>query len=484
MANTSATIRDPNDPTKRMAVPLVNGRYVGSTPSGWSGWELETQAPIAQSQPSIQRTSDGQIQTLVDPLNQWKNQTSFMEAAKNIIKKKQSMNQDIQAAKTYWRTLIADTSPFGGARETQLTGAFQDKTLRELSPEDQASIRASRYSAANANLQGLSEEEQYRETTTKDTLQVLKDLWQEQEDLQKQKMDSAKYKLEMQKLQLEIKKAGQEIGYTVDDNGNVIKDVSSATAQQIADTIKEIESNGNYTAQGKSGEYGAYQYTPGTWEKYSREYLAAKGESLRKSLAMTPENQDAVTLFKINQWLSKGYSPQEIAAGWNWGEGNLGKDYSRVVGTNSAGVQYSVPAYVQRFTNVLSTKSASPQDIIEPTDAVKFSLMKTAGLKNSDIKGYTADDWILLEKATREATFDDAFAKVNGEGNEKGWKDGMTIRGVTVKSDDSNLGELIRSKLLEDYGDLLSSTEIDSIMLQSGFIKDDNLFSGKWKKAS
>ena len=471
--NTSATIRDPNNPSKRMAVPLVDGKYLGGTPAGWSAWELETTAPI---QPAIKRNEQGGIDTLVNPLEQWKNQTAFMQIAKDIIKQKQGMNQDIQASKAYWRTLIRDTSPFGGTRtpEAQLEGAFTDKKFRQLSPEDQASIQASRYAAGQAHLQGLGEEEKYREIQTKDTLQVLKDLWAEKENLSKEARDTEQAKLQAQKTKLEIQKLSKEIGYKVDDEGNVVQDLSNADVNSIISVIKEIESNGDYNAKGSSGEYGAYQFMPDTWNSWLQEYIQSSKINISdlgvimsnaKFGAITPELQDAVATWKIQQLLNKGNTPEQIASIWNSGS----PDWKGKVGINKQGISYNTPAYVERFKNVLATYIQQPGEQLELSSSVKTGLMQAAGLTNANVKGYTADDWILLKSTVRDAVFEEAIIKVKGGEGTTGWDKKIVNRGQEILDPDP---ELIKAKLIETYGNVLDTTDIDSIMVQSGYEKN------------
>jgi len=54
--------------------------------------------------------------------------------------------------------MIKDTTPFGAVRDNVFyetvptNGSFQNENLRQLSPSDQASIRASRDAAAQAHL--------------------------------------------------------------------------------------------------------------------------------------------------------------------------------------------------------------------------------------------------------------------------------------------------------------------------------------------
>lgn len=153
---------------------------------------------------------------------------------------------------------------------------------------------------------------------------------------------------------------------------------ASSSAGTIAEAIKQIESNGNYQARGASGEYGAYQYMPGTWQQWSREYAQANG--IQQTLDVTsPQNQDAVANWKIQQWLNQGYGPQQIASMWNSGS----PEWQGKVGTNSQGVPYNVPQYVERFTQALGSMAGSGmQEWQDFTDQEKRKL-EAQGLANA-----------------------------------------------------------------------------------------------------
>lgn len=128
-----------------------------------------------------------------------------------------------------------------------------------------------------------------------------------------------------------------------------IADVSMASAQDITNAIKQIESGGNYQAQGASGEIGAYQFMPSTWSQWSQEYLQAQGKA-PQSLNPTPANQDAVAKSKISQWQAQGLTPQQIFAKWNSGSET---GWENKIGTNEQGVAYNVPDFVQKGISAL-----------------------------------------------------------------------------------------------------------------------------------
>lgn len=106
----------------------------------------------------------------------------------------------------------------------------------------------------------------------------------------------------------------------------------------LAKAMRIVESGKDFKASGASGEFGAYQYMPKTWSGWAKEYLNDANAE------MTPMNQDKVAYYKILSWKQKGYDPKQIASLWNSGS----PDWEGKVGTNKHGVQYDVPAHVNK----------------------------------------------------------------------------------------------------------------------------------------
>lgn len=163
-------------------------------------------------------------------------------------------------------------------------------------------------------------------------------------------------------------------------NSNIIGS-QDATADDIANAIKQVESGGNYDSKGGSGENGAYQFMPSTWASWSKEYAA---EVLGKSIGnmkMTPENQDAVAKWKIQQWLNQGLNAEQIAAKWNSGSET---GWENKIGTNSKGVAYNVPAYVSKVTgalgNIVSSRAKSQEPGTDNITQIKQQLLASKGL--------------------------------------------------------------------------------------------------------
>ena len=149
----------------------------------------------------------------------------------------------------------------------------------------------------------------------------------------------------------------------------------------LAKSIRQTESGGDFSAKGKSGEFGGYQYTPDTWKASATKY----GIKVPLEQA-TPEQQNAVTYNRIKAWKDKGHDVTEIASMWNAGEGEpkayTGKfsNGTSSKGVNKYGVEFDVPSYAKKISDsYLSLKQQSPEQPQEqPTEKPKKEgLLKT-----------------------------------------------------------------------------------------------------------
>ena len=186
-----------------------------------------------------------------------------------------------------------------------------------------------------------------------------------------------------------------------DNNVNI----TGATAKSIANAIKQVESGGNYNAKGASGENGAYQFMPATWESWSREY-AREALGVDTPLSMSKSNQDFVAEFKIQQWLDQGLTPQQIAAKWNSGS-EVG--WENKVGVNSKGVKYDVPGYVSKVIGALSSQAGvsitnnnvadiSVEKIVSSyTDEMKNRTLQSIDELMSQVNPYTVGFGTLIK---------------------------------------------------------------------------------------
>lgn len=116
-------------------------------------------------------------------------------------------------------------------------------------------------------------------------------------------------------------------------------------AVRLMKAIRQKESGGNYKAVGDAGtSTGAFQYQKETWKRYAKETLGDENALQDKA------NQNKVTYTKIKKWKDSGWSPEEIAAAWNAGEGRARNGaWKTNVGTttiNGQKIAYDTPKYV------------------------------------------------------------------------------------------------------------------------------------------
>ncbi len=166
----------------------------------------------------------------------------------------------------------------------------------------------------------------------------------------------------------------------------------------LTKAIRETESGGNFGARGASGEYGAYQYTPDTWNGVAKKY----GINVPLEQA-SPRQQNEVTYKRLKEWKDAGYNVGQIASMWNAGEGRPNAYRENWKGVNDYGVAYDTPAYAKKvataYQGIKSTQrpaqalgqSVAANDPIQniargvaafpskASDPIGTSLLKTAG---------------------------------------------------------------------------------------------------------
>lgn len=134
----------------------------------------------------------------------------------------------------------------------------------------------------------------------------------------------------------------------------------------LTKAIRKTESNDNFTARGASGEFGAYQYTPDTWNGVAKKY----GINVPLEQA-SPRQQNEVTYRRVKEWKDAGYNVGQIASMWNAGEGRPNAYKENFRGVNKFGVQYDTPAY--------ATKVATAYQGIKSTQQPSQALGETIG---------------------------------------------------------------------------------------------------------
>lgn len=112
----------------------------------------------------------------------------------------------------------------------------------------------------------------------------------------------------------------------------------------LSKAIRQRESQNNYNAVGDAGtSKGAYQWQPGNFESGAKQYgLDPKDFS--------PVNQDKVAYYQVKALKDKGYTPEQVAASWNAGEGKIKNDAWKTnvgdVTINGQKIHYDTPGYV------------------------------------------------------------------------------------------------------------------------------------------
>lgn len=84
---------------------------------------------------------------------------------------------------------------------------------------------------------------------------------------------------------------------------------------KVAKAIRQVESGGDYSAVGDSGQaHGAFQFNEKTgkgWKNYAKEFLG------NESAPMDKGNQNKVVYMQVKRWRDQGLQPDEIDALWN-----------------------------------------------------------------------------------------------------------------------------------------------------------------------
>lgn len=143
------------------------------------------------------------------------------------------------------------------------------------------------------------------------------------------------------------------------------------TIVNLTKAIRKVESNNNFQAKGKSGEYGAYQFMPNTWKSSAQKYL---GQDIPLEEA-TPEQQNEVAYKKIADWKAAGFNVGQIASMWNAGGGKPNAYIEGNAGTNSLGVHYDTAAYAKKVATAYQDIKANnpgfnPTPFSDPTTGI------------------------------------------------------------------------------------------------------------------
>ncbi len=159
----------------------------------------------------------------------------------------------------------------------------------------------------------------------------------------KSKVESLKQFVDMKKQMIDQTYGGGQTNDPLNLGFNIAPTAAlNQSAKKIASAIKQVESGGDYTVRGGSGEFGAYQFMPSTWKSWAGKYLG------NSNAPMTQSNQDKVAEMKIADLQRQGYNAREIALIWNGGEPKVKK------GVNKYGIAYDSGAYANKVLKAIS----------------------------------------------------------------------------------------------------------------------------------
>lgn len=158
------------------------------------------------------------------------------------------------------------------------------------------------------------------------------------------------------------------------------------TIVNLAKAIRQTETRGQaepYTAKGASGEYGAYQYTEGTWNADAKKYLGAAVPLT----SATKLQQNEVAYKKLADLKAAGNNVGQIASIWNSGS----PEWEGKVGINSKGVKYDVPQYVNSVAQAYQALKAGQAPNYQDTASTvgKEQIVTPAQQKDAASAGQT-----------------------------------------------------------------------------------------------
>lgn len=125
----------------------------------------------------------------------------------------------------------------------------------------------------------------------------------------------------------------------------------------LAKAIRQTESNGDFSAKGGSGEYGAYQFMPDTWNATAPKY----GVSVPLDQA-TPAQQNEVAYKQLSEWKQEhpDWNVGNFASAWNAGPGKPNAYLGGNAGVNAEGVSYDTGAYAKKVATAYQQFKGQP----------------------------------------------------------------------------------------------------------------------------
>lgn len=169
------------------------------------------------------------------------------------------------------------------------------------------------------------------------------------------------------------------IASVVTPSGNSTPSGLDPQIVNLAKAIRQTETGGAaspFTAIGKSGEYGAYQFMPSTWDATAPKF----GVNVPLSQA-TPDQQNQVAYEQLSQWKTEhpDWNVGNFASAWNAGAGAPDAYLTGNSGTNSKGVAYDTPGYASKVANAYQTfKVQTVANTNAPTDTTSAATQDAA----------------------------------------------------------------------------------------------------------
>ena len=422
------------------------------------GWNSQT-----SEQPTIRRAGEG-FETLVNPLTKMQSQSKFMDLVKEAIQRKQRAMQPLTEQKAYWRTLQRDTSPFGGLREPamQIPGTFTDAAFRELPPADQASVRAAREATVSAHLQGITEEEKYRETRVEDVIKSLKDLFAEKDKLAKEELDKAEKMLDIAK-----KKRDLGLETTAEDLG---LDVTKGIGNKIGGSISWRHNNpGNIKFGGFARKYGAIQGQSATDGGHFAIFPDIEtGRQAMQDLLQGPTYSNLTFEQAMRRWSGNGYGAEV----WN-------KAYATNTMDTITGPQFDnlMEAMIKRegwkegtiLGSVSTSTSAKSLQYLSDLTGTSIDELNSLNLSPAELKLFISIAEAEKKKVSSQELETTQHTKLYDEADKY-------IQEEDRKGTDPNM---IYGMLVRQYSPKLTTEEIRTIMTQNGYTWYARL--NKWK---
>lgn len=216
------------------------------------------------------------------------------------------------------------------------------------------------------------------------------------------------------------------------------------TIVNMARAIKSVETSGSsssYTATGKSGEYGAYQFMPQTWSKLSQQYL---GQDIPvQQASISQQNQVAYNYIKSLK--DQGYNPAQVASIWNSGK----PDPTGNVGTNKYGAAYNTPQYVQSVVSAYNNFKSGLNFPPQPTDSTvgtptQQNNTSTSILPNVGQIGSNLGQQLQGKAKDISQNIGDIAAQLSGQKGSQGWWSDLLQTGGDIAG---GIGDVINAGL-------------------------------------